>query len=206
MDKNDNSSPGKPTTIDLSQPQFQPRALDHRNRSFQSPVAPKLMLENVFKSSACSGMPEKQRLAAIELVARYWSLKRTFRRGAALIRGLQVEPWTSGGLLSNVEVSLQQKRQLLVELKCIETLTALTLQRERRKFSMVLLEADIMQLILDPFKTVLLTLISTMRYITGLFYNQIEPLIAMAFFTKQWIRSMYQIILRSSKHRWIFLL
>lgn len=159
----DKGSPFPPTIqIDAIESMNKPQK-NSRAKPFQNPIAPQVLIDALLRQKVCTGMPEKQRLGAVEVVARYWSLKRTFRHGTALIRSLQVEPWTSGGLLNNVQSALQEKLGLLNELRCLERLCLLTVQMERQKLGSMLVNLEMINIITNPVKVILTIMIVALR-------------------------------------------
>ncbi|THH11516.1 hypothetical protein EW146_g8014 [Bondarzewia mesenterica] len=76
----------------------------------------------------------------VEMVARYWSLKREARRGAPLLKRLHLEPWTASGNKNQtdeektmkLEASFHMKR-LRKDLEHVRMLAELCRKRESRK-------------------------------------------------------------------------
>jgi hypothetical protein len=57
------------------------------------PVVPSLILSRILQY--INKIVIRKRSEFVELVCRYWSLKREARRGAPLLRRLHLEPWTA---------------------------------------------------------------------------------------------------------------
>jgi hypothetical protein len=103
----------------------------------------------------------------VELVCRYWSLKREARRGAPLLKRLHLEPWTASGSCSietdeekvaKLEVrytikdeffcfmdGIQLTKRLRKDLSDVRTLAELSRKRESRKLG----QAQIVQEVLS---------------------------------------------------------
>lgn len=80
----------------------------------------------------------RKKTTAIQLIARYWSLKREARRGAPLLKRLHLEPWTASS--QNKEQTDGQKTKKLLFLKSIREdlervrmLVELVRKREKEK-------------------------------------------------------------------------
>ncbi|KAG6835319.1 hypothetical protein H0H93_002746 [Arthromyces matolae] len=79
-----------------------------------------------------------KRRQTLEMISRYWSLKREARRGAPLLKRLHLEPWTAntGGKAQTEEekhMKLDQLEHLLYDLEMLQELTLAARQRERWK-------------------------------------------------------------------------
>ncbi|KAG6889771.1 hypothetical protein C0995_014698 [Termitomyces sp. Mi166 len=83
-----------------------------------------------------------KRTPTIQMMCRYWSLKREARRGAPLLKRLHLEPWTAsaGGKLQTEEekiMKLDQLNHLLYDLEGLKDLTFSTKKRERWKLEQI---------------------------------------------------------------------
>ncbi|KAG6825753.1 hypothetical protein H0H92_002556 [Tricholoma furcatifolium] len=81
-----------------------------------------------------------KRIPTLQMMCRYWSLKREARRGAPLLKRLHLEPWTagSGGKAQTEEeklMKLDQLNHLMYDLERLERLTAMTKKREKWKLA-----------------------------------------------------------------------
>lgn len=140
---------------------------------FHEPTLPQIVLSSA--RPFIRDLPDRMRPTVVESVAKYWSLKRGRRHGVPLIRSLQIEPWTSGGVLSNISLSLHMRRELLEELKRLETVVALLYQLERRKLGSLLLLSDIIHLACHPFQTMLLVICNFLRYLCQNSFESLTP-------------------------------
>ena len=59
------------------------------------PIVPALIINRIL--SYIAKVQLRKRHEFVQLVARYWSLKREARRGAPLLKRLHLEPWTANG-------------------------------------------------------------------------------------------------------------
>ena len=109
------------------------------------PRAPKALLQEL--SQTCH-LPYAQ----VALISRYWALKRAARRGQALLRSLQLEPWTSGGEVGRLETGNALLSDLLPP---ILTLTETVLKRERLRVGSLSRAVELMDLLLDPLRGIL---------------------------------------------------
>lgn len=155
------------------------RSLESKSNMFRNPIASRLTLDSILaETSACKEMQEKQREALFDLVSRYWSLKRSLRRGIPLIRSLQIEPWTSGGLLKDVQASLESRGHLHRYLTALEKVTSHVLQREKRKRAQFLTMEEILRIVQRPFRTVLSIMCASMERFdeNRLFFDAVNEL------------------------------
>ncbi|KAH9066917.1 PHD-zinc-finger like domain-containing protein [Lactarius vividus] len=112
------------------------------------PVVPSLILSRILQY--INKIVMRKRSEFVELVCRYWSLKREARRGAPLLRRLHLEPWTAsaGGRVQTDEekvAKLDLTKCLRKDLADVRTLADLSRKRESRK----LRQAQIVQEILS---------------------------------------------------------
>ncbi|KAI9451944.1 hypothetical protein BJY52DRAFT_1295769 [Lactarius psammicola] len=112
------------------------------------PVVPSLILSRILQY--INKIVMRKRSEFVELVCRYWSLKREARRGAPLLRRLHLEPWTAsaGGRVQTDEEKvgkLDLTKCLRKDLADVRTLADLSRKRESRK----LRQAQIVQEILS---------------------------------------------------------
>ncbi|KAG6895629.1 hypothetical protein C0992_000303 [Termitomyces sp. T32_za158] len=83
-----------------------------------------------------------KRVPTIQMMCRYWSLKREARRGAPLLKRLHLEPWTAsaGGKAQTDEekvMKLDQLNHLLYDMEGLKDLTFSTKKRERWKLEQI---------------------------------------------------------------------
>ncbi|KAF8270626.1 PHD-zinc-finger like domain-containing protein [Lactarius quietus] len=112
------------------------------------PVVPSLILSRILQY--INKIVIRKRGEFVELVCRYWSLKREARRGAPLLRRLHLEPWTAsaGGRVQTDEekvAKLDLTKCLRKDLVDVRTLADLSRKRESRK----LRQAQIIQEVLS---------------------------------------------------------
>lgn len=100
------------------------------------PVVPSLILSRILQY--INKIVIRKRSEFVELVCRYWSLKREARRGAPLLKRLHLEPWTAsaGGRVQTDEekvAKLDLTKCLRKDLADVRTLADLSRKRESRK-------------------------------------------------------------------------
>lgn len=103
------------------------------------PIAPRVILDRIAEApDLLPGDEPDDRLAAVATIAKYWSLKRSAKRGMPLLRRLQLEPWTSSATISDaqsIRENSETRRYLLADLQRLEALAAAVAQREKRKLA-----------------------------------------------------------------------
>ncbi|KAI0251381.1 hypothetical protein BJV78DRAFT_1275310 [Lactifluus subvellereus] len=112
------------------------------------PVVPSLILSRILQY--INKIVIRKRSEFVELVCRYWSLKREVRRGAPLLKRLHLEPWTAsaGSRVQTDEekvAKLELTKRLRKDLADVRTLAELSRKRESRK----LRQAQIVQEVLN---------------------------------------------------------
>ncbi|ETW78629.1 hypothetical protein HETIRDRAFT_50351 [Heterobasidion irregulare TC 32-1] len=91
----------------------------------------------------------------VEMVARYWSLKREARRGAPLLKRLHLEPWTVSAAIRNQTddektKKLEHMRRLRQDLEQVRMLAELCRKRESRKLTQAEIVRDLLSRALLP--------------------------------------------------------
>jgi len=123
------------------------------------PVVPSLILSRILQY--INKIVIRRRSEFVELVCRYWSLKREVRRGAPLLKRLHLEPWTASASsriqtdeekVTKLEVrnapcsvvricdfmsAAQLTKRLRKDLADVRTLVELSRKRESRKLGQV---------------------------------------------------------------------
>ncbi|KAJ1569054.1 nuA3 HAT complex component nto1 [Cladochytrium tenue] len=117
-----------------------------------APVATRAVFRKVCE--AVRG-PVRKKGQLVELVCRYWSLKRESRRGAPLLKRLHLEPWTAAS--SAVQEDEQMKRQRFEflrhvrrDLERVRLLAELVKKREKEKLRRVTAQCEYLSVILNP--------------------------------------------------------
>jgi NuA3 HAT complex component NTO1 len=59
------------------------------------PIVPSIIVNRI--SQYIHRIKIRKKVEFVQMVCRYWSLKREARRGAPLLKRLHLEPWTAGG-------------------------------------------------------------------------------------------------------------
>ncbi|KAI0047385.1 hypothetical protein FA95DRAFT_1589126 [Auriscalpium vulgare] len=100
------------------------------------PIVPALIVNRI--NQYINKIKVRRRTEFIELVCRYWSLKREARRGAPLLKRLHLEPWTASanGRVQTEEeraIKLEHMKRLKQDLETVRSLAELTRKRESRK-------------------------------------------------------------------------
>ncbi|KDR80942.1 hypothetical protein GALMADRAFT_241500 [Galerina marginata CBS 339.88] len=100
------------------------------------PLVPAIIVKRIMDYTA--RIKIRKKLDFIQLMCRYWSLKREARRGAPLLKRLHLEPWTASAgakVLSDEEklMRLDQLKRLRQDLINVRALTDLCRKREIRK-------------------------------------------------------------------------
>ncbi|KAF8075260.1 bromodomain-containing protein [Lyophyllum atratum] len=91
-----------------------------------------------------------KRIPSIQMMCRYWSLKREARRGAPLLKRLHLEPWTAsaGGKAQTEEekvMKLEQLNRLLYDMERLKELTFAVKKRERWKLEQARAIYDVLE-------------------------------------------------------------
>ncbi|KAI9513021.1 PHD-zinc-finger like domain-containing protein [Russula earlei] len=112
------------------------------------PVVPLLILSRILQY--INKIVIRKRSEFVELVCRYWSLKREVRRGAPLLKRLHLEPWTASAscrIQTDEEkvTKLELTKRLRKDLADVRILAELSRKRESRKLG----QAQIVQEVLS---------------------------------------------------------
>ncbi|KAJ1555808.1 nuA3 HAT complex component nto1 [Cladochytrium tenue] len=117
-----------------------------------APVATRAVFRKVCE--AVRG-PVRKKGQLVELVCRYWSLKRESRRGAPLLKRLHLEPWTAAS--SAVQEDEQMKRQRFEflrhvrrDLERVRLLAELVKKREKEKLRRATAQCEFLSIVLNP--------------------------------------------------------
>ncbi|RXW14544.1 hypothetical protein EST38_g11319, partial [Candolleomyces aberdarensis] len=99
------------------------------------PIVPSIIVNRI--SQYIHRIKIRKKVEFVQLVCRYWSLKREARRGAPLLKRLHLEPWTAGGgkiqTIEEKRMKLDQLQRLRKDLAYVKTLALLVKWRELRK-------------------------------------------------------------------------
>ncbi|KAJ3218951.1 nuA3 HAT complex component nto1 [Dinochytrium kinnereticum] len=96
----------------------------------------------------------------VEMVCRYWSLKRESRRGAPLLKRLHLEPWTATASATKEDETFRAMRnEILVyirkDLERVRLLAELVKKREKEKLKQYQMQVQSLDLIFNPVTQVL---------------------------------------------------
>ncbi|KAJ2917073.1 hypothetical protein MD484_g3339, partial [Candolleomyces efflorescens] len=99
------------------------------------PIVPSIIVNRI--SQYIHRIKIRKKVEFVQMVCRYWSLKREARRGAPLLKRLHLEPWTAGGgkiqTIEEKRMKLDQLQRLRKDLAYVKTLALLVKWRELRK-------------------------------------------------------------------------
>ncbi|KNE98684.1 hypothetical protein PSTG_08053 [Puccinia striiformis f. sp. tritici PST-78] len=132
------------------------------------PLVPELIFQRLMQHS--SKLRCTQRKTVINMICKYWSLKREVRRGAPLLKRLHLEPWTAAGSTSSTnEEDRRRKYGLLIavrhDLQQVQNLVAMICEREKIKLRKAEIQKEVLEKTLFPvyqrMSLVLTTLIET---------------------------------------------
>lgn len=117
------------------------------------PLVPQVIFQRLMDYS--SKLKCAQRKVVINMICKYWSLKREARRGAPLLKRLHLEPWTAANPASHVsEADRRRKYGLLIavrqDLQQIKNLAAMVCKREKMKLRKVEIQKEIIEKTLFP--------------------------------------------------------
>ncbi|GAA6007850.1 hypothetical protein JCM10207_004898 [Rhodosporidiobolus poonsookiae] len=120
-------------------------ARGYSSSSAGPPVVPAMIADRVLAYVAKVKMPGKKEV--VNVVARYWSLKREARRGAPLLKRIHLEPWTASATSRQASESdraakLALLRLLRNDLEKVRMLTEQVRKREKKKLERAVLVRD----------------------------------------------------------------
>ncbi|PFH45479.1 hypothetical protein AMATHDRAFT_159553 [Amanita thiersii Skay4041] len=121
------------------------------------PLVPALIINRILSYIAKVQLRKRQEF--VQMMARYWSLKREARRGAPLLKRLHLEPWTANGSSAQSDdqrlKKLEYLTQLREDLEKVWEITELTRKREIRKRAQARIIRDTLLSFLTPFEDLL---------------------------------------------------
>ncbi|KAF8586044.1 hypothetical protein K439DRAFT_1659937 [Ramaria rubella] len=142
-----------PLTVPPSTPKSSKTARAYSKKyTLGPPLVPQLIAD---KLEAHYKKHFRQKPQFIQLVCKYWSLKREARRGAPLLKRLHLEPWTASVVTKQQTdeekaLKLQYLLHLRRDLDKVRMLTELTRKREQQKLLQAQLLQDIVSKVLFP--------------------------------------------------------
>ncbi|EHS64083.1 uncharacterized protein PGTG_20786 [Puccinia graminis f. sp. tritici CRL 75-36-700-3] len=125
----------------------------HKSYSSGPPLVPEVIFQRVMQYS--SKLRCAHRKTILNMICKYWSLKREVRRGAPLLKRLHLEPWTAaGGISSKNEEDRRRKYGLLVavrhDLQQVKNLAAMICKREKIKLRKAEIQKEVIEKTLFP--------------------------------------------------------
>lgn len=130
-------------------------------------VAPAVLVKYIATETGIfdEKIPEQARIELVQMIARYWSLKREYRRGTPLLKTLQLEPdWTEGDWdRDRFETELKRKYDILEELHRLRDIFAILKEREEVKAEISRCSASIFQILSQPFSRLCHDFVTNLR-------------------------------------------
>ncbi|PLW23785.1 hypothetical protein PCASD_08751 [Puccinia coronata f. sp. avenae] len=125
----------------------------HQSYSTGPPLVPEMIFQRVMQYSSKLRCAHKK--AVVNMICKYWSLKREVRRGAPLLKRLHLEPWTAaGGISSKNEEDRRRKYGLLVavrdDIQQVKNLAAMICKREKIKIRHAEIQKEVIEKTLFP--------------------------------------------------------
>ncbi|WAR53179.1 hypothetical protein PtB15_2B610 [Puccinia triticina] len=117
------------------------------------PLVPEVIFQRVMQYSGKLRCAHKK--AVINMICKYWSLKREVRRGAPLLKRLHLEPWTAAsGTSSKNEEDRRRKYGLLTavrhDLQQVKNLAAMICKREKMQLRKAEIQKEALEKTLFP--------------------------------------------------------
>ncbi|KAJ3327995.1 nuA3 HAT complex component nto1 [Blyttiomyces sp. JEL0837] len=137
-----------------------------RYRKMQAcPIVPIVIFRKVLAAIKTS---VRKRVQFVELVCRYWALKRESRRGAPLLKRLHLEPWTATASAIQVDEDIKAKKYEILryirnDLERVRLLAELVKKREKEKLKRARLHLEYLEIIMHPVTHVLRPIFEEIR-------------------------------------------
>ncbi|KAH0836797.1 hypothetical protein J3R83DRAFT_8562 [Lanmaoa asiatica] len=117
------------------------------------PLVPQIIVDRIINYITKINVRKKPEF--VQMVCKYWSLKREARRGAPLLKRLHLEPWTAsnvGKLLSDEDkaLKLEHLKHVRRDLEMLHELALLSRKRESRKLAQVEAVQKVLDVTLFP--------------------------------------------------------
>ncbi len=141
-----------PSTVSSS---FRKKRPKSKPSWLMEPIAPRIILDRILESypvidNGCSIVD----LDSIACISRYWSLKRSSKRGLPLLRRLQFEPWSTSsfnvGDPKAIKANRFTREYILKDLQRLEGLCSNLVRSERNRLESFTCLRDSISLALDP--------------------------------------------------------
>lgn len=133
-------------------PGVTPRKL---RKILQHPVLPMFVLDYFLIDSVPCEASDKQKRGIVEIIARFWSLKRSKRRGLPLLKSLQIEQWSDKGALIDINDRFTKRQALLKESRSIECLFHAIKKREKLAWALSSSATELFDLVANPIESLL---------------------------------------------------
>ncbi|XJO78198.1 hypothetical protein BDV3_002678 [Batrachochytrium dendrobatidis] len=133
-----------------------------------TPVIPQYIFHQVLESTTSYSPRKKDEL--IGKIAKYWSLKRESRRGAALLKRLHLEPWTTTASAHKEDEEFKMKKYELLgvlrrDFERVRLLTELVRKREKEKERICKIQYEYFEKLLNPLASIFRPLLDQLKYI-----------------------------------------
>ncbi|KAH6561542.1 hypothetical protein BASA62_009738 [Batrachochytrium salamandrivorans] len=135
--------------------------------SLATPCIPYYILQQVLNST--SAYIPKKKDDIVCTIARYWSLKRESRRGAALLKRLHLEPWTTTASAHKEDEEFKMKKYELLgvlrrDLERVRLLIELVRKREKEKEKICKVQQEYVEKLLNPLSSLLRPILEQLKH------------------------------------------